>query len=508
MPDHFSLVEVSNFYCYHKHVDITDELPSAGSMDFLRRAVATKQHRLSHLEDGASSSKDSLSTDDDSTSRNGIFHIPLTCNIEMTSLSSLTSMSSMTSSNYSSRENSPKLHPKKVSFSDDIVFNEPDVPHFSADDKMSMDSSKEGRLQTNGRSLAEGNLTSGNRSRKEGSLMTERRSLSKKNLQTEISERQFEDERRISTEKFQSDDDSDSDSESESQFPEKFRAVLFNKFGAKRYTGPAIKDAKSISHVYKGAVLVTDFLDSKVVLYERSGKARRTFMTKDSSEPWCATMTPDGHVAVTLRRQHCVALWTDDGTSMEVFGGGLLRCPAGLAVDKTGRVFVADEQLSDVFAFDQEGTLLFKLSDFHQAAFKQPRYVCCSHSGRIIVADSGNHCVKVFAPNGNFLFKFGSYGKANGQFRFPYGVCVDQHENIIVADHHNDRVVMFSATGQYIQDLVTPVAGLRSPCGVSVRCAHNRKLYVTHGELRASEVIVYKLITMDSELSINVKHFV
>ncbi|XP_046565832.1 RING finger protein nhl-1-like [Haliotis rubra] len=503
MPYHVSLAKVSN--SYHNHVDITDELPSAGSMDFLRRAVS-KQRRLSHLEDGGGSSKDSLSTDDDSTSKNGIFHIPLTCNIEMTSLSSLTSLSS---SNYSSRENSPKPHPKRVSFSDDIVFNEPDFPLSSADDKVSMESpfSRDGRLPTERRSLTEGSLTPERRSRKVGSLSTERRLLSKKNLQTGISERQL-DESRILTENFQSDDDSDSDSESESQFPEKFRAVLFNKFGAKRYTGPAIKDAKSVSHVYKGAVLVTDFLDSKVVLYERSGKPRRTFITKESSEPWCATMTPDGHVAVTLRRQHCVALWTNDGTSMEVFGSGLLRCPAGLAVDKTGRVFVADEQLSEVFVFDQEGTVLFKLSDFHQAAFKQPRYVCCSHSGRIIVADSGNHCVKVFASNGNFLFKFGTYGKSNGQFRFPYGVCVDQHDNIIVADHHNDRVVMFSATGQYIQNLVTPTAGLRSPCGVSIRCAHNRKLYITHGELRASEVIVYKLITMDSELSINVKHFV
>ncbi|XP_046327525.2 RING finger protein nhl-1-like [Haliotis rufescens] len=508
MPYQLSLIEVSN--CYHNHVDISDELPSTGNMEFLRRAVSTKQRRLSHLEESGGSSKDSLSTVDDNTSKNGIFHIPLTCNIEMTSLSSLNSLSSVTSSNYSSRENSPKSHPKRVSFSNDIVFDEPDTPLSSADDKMSTEtqSPREGRLSTKRRSLKEGSFSTERRPRTMGSLSTERRASTRSSLPTDSLEKQLVKERRISTENFQSDDDSDSDSESESHFPEKFRAVLFNKFGAKRNTAPGIKDAKSVAHVYKGEVLVTDLLDSKVVLYERSGKAKRTFMTKESSEPWGATMTPDGHVAVTLRRQHCVALWTNDGTSMEVFGSGLLRCPAGLAVDKTGRVFVADEQLSDVFVFDQTGTVLFKLSDFHEPAFKQPRYVCCSHSGRIVVADSGNHCVKVFACNGNFMFKFGSYGKANGQFRFPYGVCVDQHDNIIVADHHNDRVVMFSATGQYMQDLVTPTAGLRSPCGVSVRCAHNRKLYITHGELRASEVIVFKLISMDSELSINVKHFV
>lgn len=313
-------------------------------------------------------------------------------------------------------------------------------------------------------------------------------------------------ERNMSVESFSSDETYDT--QTSGDFSDRFHVVLYNKFGTQRDDVAGILDAKSVSHVYSGAVLVTDMLDSKVVLYERSGKAKRTYMTRECTEPWGATMTPEGQVAVSFRRQRCVAVWPNDGQTIVEVGHGLLKCPAGVAVDKTGRIFVADEEADDVLVFDQTGKNLFKLSDLQETCFKQPRYVCCSISGRIIVSDSGNHCIKVFNQSGEFLFKFGCYGRGNGQFKFPYGVCADQHDNIFVADHYNDRVVMFSSKGGFIQDLVTSDSGLRNPAGLSVRCAHNRKLYITHGELRASEVIVFKLIPEENDISINVKYYV
>ncbi|XP_071119205.1 tripartite motif-containing protein 2-like [Haliotis cracherodii] len=334
-------------------------------------------------------------------------------------------------------------------------------------------------------------------------LSLEGQNLSKRGLLFPFS---LSKERNMSVESFSSDETCDT--QTSGDFSDRFHVVLYNKFGTQRDDAAGILDAKSVSHVYSGAVLVTDMLDSKVVLYERSGKAKRTYMTRECTEPWGATMTPEGQVAVSFRRQRCVAVWPNDGQTIVEVGHGLLKCPAGVAVDKTGRIIVADEEADDVLVFDQTGKSLFKLSDLQETCFKQPRYVCCSISGRIIVSDSGNHCIKVFNQSGEFLFKFGCYGRGNGQFKFPYGVCADQHDNIFVADHYNDRVVMFSSKGGFIQDLVTSDSGLRNPAGLSVRCAHNRKLYITHGELRASEVIVFKLIPEENDVSINVKYYV
>lgn len=291
------------------------------------------------------------------------------------------------------------------------------------------------------------------------------------------------------------------------EFNGKFRAILFNTFGGKQRGIPGLKSATSVLHVYSESVLVTDMLDSKVVLYDRSGRVRQTFMGKEHSEPWAAVMTPDGHVLVTLRRDGCFALWPKDASSTKMFGHSELKCPAGIAVDKQRRIIVTDERAHDVFLYDNSGRYLFKLSDLKQTTFKQPRYVCVSASGRIIVSDSGNHSVKVFNMDGEFLFQLGSYGSGEGKLKFPYGVCVDHEEHIIVADHYNDRIVMFSSEGHFMQTLISHRPGMIRPQGVSVRCAHNRTLYITHGEYRASEVIVFKLISHKSELSVSIEQF-
>ncbi|XP_046565777.1 uncharacterized protein LOC124274458 [Haliotis rubra] len=161
--------------------------------------------------------------------------------------------------------------------------------------------------------------------------------------------------RNMSVESFSSDETCDT--QTSGDFNDRFHVVLYNKFGTQRDYAAGILDAKSVSHVYSGAVLVTDMLDSKVVLYERSGKAKRTYMTRECTEPWGATMTPEGQVAVSFRRQRCVAVWPNDGQTIVEVGHGLLKCPAGVAVDKSGRIFVADEEGDDVLVFDQTGNV-------------------------------------------------------------------------------------------------------------------------------------------------------
>ncbi|XP_067679810.1 tripartite motif-containing protein 3-like [Haliotis asinina] len=214
-------------------------------------------------------------------------------------------------------------------------------------------------------------------------------------------------------------------------------------------------------------------------------------------------MTPDGNVAVTLRRRRCVTVWTANGHCLYEFGQGLLQCPSGLGVDKSGRIYVTDEKENDVYVFDQRGRLSHRFSDDGKTPLWQPRYVCCSRSDRVLVSDSGNHCVMVFSTLGKLLFQFGSYGKKNGQFKFPYGVCVDQEDNIIVADHYNDRVVLFSPGGEFIQNLVTSKNGLTRPCGVALRSSHTRKLYITHGDLKSLEVLVFSLVPLEYHIQID-----
>ncbi|XP_041371857.1 tripartite motif-containing protein 2-like isoform X2 [Gigantopelta aegis] len=288
----------------------------------------------------------------------------------------------------------------------------------------------------------------------------------------------------------------------------KFRVTFFNKFGKKGTTAEGLQDASSVTHMYNGAVLVTDMLGSKIVLFSRSGRPEKSFITGEYTEPWSAVLTPKGHVAVTLRRHKCIAVWSGNGDTMAEFGHEHLRCPTGLAVEKDGRFIVTDEQANKVYIFSPSRVLQCVLGEEAGITFNQPRHVCLSTTGRIIVSDSGHHCVKIFNKDGIYVNKIGEFGSGDGQFKFPYGVCVDQEGHIIVSDHYNNRVSMFHADGTFMQHLVTAKNGVKRPRGVAVRCAHNRKLFVTHGGLRATEVLVFRMTLNVSELLINVKCFV
>ncbi|XP_071116979.1 tripartite motif-containing protein 2-like [Haliotis cracherodii] len=216
-------------------------------------------------------------------------------------------------------------------------------------------------------------------------------------------------------------------------------------------------------------------------------------------------MTPEGNVAVTQRRQRCVTVWTTDGHCLGEFGQDLLQCPTGLGVDRSGRLYVSDEEENDVYVFHQTGRISHRFSDTMKTTLCQPRYVWCSRSDRVLVSDSGNHCVKVFNTHGKLLFHFGSYGNKDGQFKFPYGVCADQDDNIIVADHYNDRVVLFSPCGEFLQNLVTSAKGLNRPCGVAVRSSHTRKLHITHGDLMSLEVVVFNMVPLEYHIQVDME---
>ncbi|KAK7482087.1 hypothetical protein BaRGS_00026671, partial [Batillaria attramentaria] len=148
--------------------------------------------------------------------------------------------------------------------------------------------------------------------------------------------------------------------ESELQGPQGvlFTAKIFNRIGRKNSRGEALRGVTHVSHVYQGTMLMTDILDGKISFVASSGRAVKEFVTEAGSEPWCACITPRGHVAVTLRRQACVTVWCGNGTLVREFGHDVLKCPTGLACDRKGRFIVSDEQTNKVAFFSPTGEFL------------------------------------------------------------------------------------------------------------------------------------------------------
>jgi DNA-binding beta-propeller fold protein YncE len=80
-------------------------------------------------------------------------------------------------------------------------------------------------------------------------------------------------------------------------------------------------------------------------------------------------------------------------------------------------------------------------SDF---AHLRPSGIALDKNGRLYVADDSNNRVQVFDATGAYMATIGgSSGPSNNQLRQPEGVAVDQNGNVYITDTYNQRIQKF-----------------------------------------------------------------
>jgi tripartite motif-containing protein 71 len=159
---------------------------------------------------------------------------------------------------------------------------------------------------------------------------------------------------------------------------------------------------------------------------------------------------------------------------------GHFNAPRGIAVDRAGRVFVADRGYCRIQVFNEHGRFLHMWGTRGSAPgqFLSPWNLALDTAGQVYVTDAGNHRVQVFTADGIFLRAWGTQGAAPGQFTHPGGIAVDGDGNVFVSDR-NDRVQMFTSEGGFVrawgsrgqgdgQFTPLPTRGLTGPGGIAV----------------------------------------
>ena len=177
-------------------------------------------------------------------------------------------------------------------------------------------------------------------------------------------------------------------------------------------------------------------------------------------------------------------------------------------VDKSGNFFLTDDNL--IRKIDPLGNLSIVAGSAdpgfadgvgRTAQFAYPAGLAVDKSGNLFVADTGNHRIRKINPDGQVttLAGNGQPGYADGirtaaQFHFPLGVTVDEDGNVYVADRSNRRIRKIDANGTVSTFAGSGISGLvdgpgataqfKSPAGILVD--RTGSIYVS--DLRSPDV--------------------
>ena len=149
-------------------------------------------------------------------------------------------------------------------------------------------------------------------------------------------------------------------------------------------------------------------------------------------------------------------------------GAAALAQPYGVALGRSGDIWVADTAHNRIEEFSPAGTPVTAFGGSGAGALSHPEALAIDAQGNVWVADTGGNRIEEFSPSGHLLTSFGQPGSGNGQFSAPTALALAPTGDVYVADQGNNRVQEFSPSGGYLAAFTVP-----TPAGVALDAAGN-----------------------------------
>ncbi len=286
---------------------------------------------------------------------------------------------------------------------------------------------------------------------------------------------------------------------SEDNFPKTEGQVMAEQFLGKQTLhflqkpmGVAV-DSKGLVYVSDldaNNIRVIDFVNKTMAMYSRKAQIGLPIGLAFDSKDML-------YVAEAYGKQ--VLVFNSDHEVVRSIGAGEFGKPTFLAVDeKRGRLYVSDVVKSEVFVFDlSSGEKLFSFGGRggEKGKLYGPQGIAIDKDGNIFVAEQFNTRIQVFDGEGKHLYMFGRRGDKAFQFEGPRGLAFDSEGNLFVAEARKAALLVFQSDGTPL----TAIGGGRTAhqlgftLPTSVFIDRNDRIYISDGMNR--RITIWQMLT-------------
>lgn len=248
------------------------------------------------------------------------------------------------------------------------------------------------------------------------------------------------------------------------------RIQVFSREGeVLRQIGPAVGNGDTLRRPMHlaadhSALYVPDFNTDRIHVFSLQGTLQRSIdaggLDAGFDAPGGVAVDGTGRFYVADFYHHRVLRFKEDGTLDREWGvtdstgkaPERFTYPTDVALLPDGGFVVADAYNHRIKRYDSEGSLAWmrpkdqNWADSTTGTFNVATAVATSPDGHIFVADFYNHGIQEFTADGQFVQTFGTKGTDPSQFERPVDLAFDAEGSLYVVDFGNNRIQVFSPT--------------------------------------------------------------
>jgi DNA-binding beta-propeller fold protein YncE len=127
-------------------------------------------------------------------------------------------------------------------------------------------------------------------------------------------------------------------------------------------------------------------------------------------------------------------------------GDGLFSEPVGIAVDRSGNIYVNDTWNKRIQKLDPNGKYVaqWAIAGWDSDSVVNKPYLAVDAEGSMYATDPEGHRAIKLSASGQVLAVWGKLGRDNASMNLPTGLAVAPTGEVWVADSLNNRVVKFA----------------------------------------------------------------